>query len=127
MDICLNVYIGSGQMKKVCMLITKPPHSGEGAERICGISAHARASDMEVVIYLIGDGVLCAKRNQTGHMGHHVQTALAKGVEVVASRDDLLARGLAETQVEPGVEMVEDIEGRIVTDVMEHADRVISW
>jgi sulfur relay protein TusB/DsrH len=82
---------------------------------------------MDVTIYLIGDGVLCAKRNQTGHVGHHVHNALSNGVQVVASRDDLLARGLAETQVEQGVEMVDDIEGMIVTDVMEHADRVISW
>jgi len=56
-----------------------------------------------------------------------VHNALSNGVQVVASRDDLLARGLAETQVEQGVEMVDDIEGMIVTDVMEHADRVISW
>lgn len=114
-------------MEKLCMLITKPPHSGEGAERMCGISTTAKKEGMAVTIYLIGDGVLCAKKNQTGHIGVNIRTAIDNNVHVYASSMDLLARGLSGAHVEEGVEVVGDIEERYVVDVMEHATRVVSW
>ncbi|MCW4013894.1 MAG: DsrE family protein [Candidatus Bathyarchaeota archaeon] len=109
------------------MLITKPPHSGEGAERMCGISSAARLEGMEVSIYLIGDGVLCAKKNQRGHVGANIKLALETNVQVFASSMDLLARGLSGAQVEDGVKMVGNIEDMFVEDVMEHSTRVVSW
>jgi sulfur relay protein TusB/DsrH len=94
---------------------------------MCGISTAARLDGMDVSIYLIGDGVLCAKKNQVGHVGANIKNALENDVKVFASSQDLLARGLSELQVEQGVSVVGDIESIFVDDVMEHAARVISW
>lgn len=114
-------------MDYLCMLITKPPHSDEGAERMCGISNAARDRGMGVAVYLIGDGVLCAKRHQHGYVGAHIKRALERSMSVYASAQDLRARGIAETQVEKGIVITEDIEGRFLKDAMERASRVISW
>ena len=56
-------------MAKIALLITKPPHSDEGAERMCGISKRAKEREMDVTIYMLGDGVLCAKKDQKGYVG----------------------------------------------------------
>ena len=114
-------------MARACMLITKPPHSDEGAERICGISQRAKELDFEVAVYLLGDGVLCAKKGQSGHVGQNIRLALDNGIIVKASSRDLRARAIHEDDVESGVELLDDLEGAFVEDMMEHADRVISW
>ena len=119
-------YFGE-HMTRVCLLITKPPHSDEGAERMCGIARRAKERNMDVTVYFLGDGVLCAKKDQKGYVGKNMKIALENGVQIRASSGDLKARAIADDQVEPGVEIVEDLEGDFVLDVMENADRVISW
>lgn len=114
-------------MKRLVILITKPPHSDEGAERMCGVSKLATQKEKEVSIYLMGDGVLCAKRNQSGYVGTSIGDALRHGVEVYASKKDLYARGLSKERVEDKVTIVEDIEGHFLDDIMERSDKVISW
>ena len=114
-------------MTRICMLITRPPHSDEAAERMCGLSRRAAEREMEVAVYLMGDGVLCAKAGQKGHVGENVKLALQRGVEVRASRGDLRARAINDEQVEKGVEIVEDLAGAFVEDAMERAERVVSW
>ncbi len=114
-------------MAKICLLIMKPPHSDESAERMCGIAQRARERKDEVVVYLMGDGVLCAKKGQKGYVGKNLKMALENGVLIKASENDLSARAITSDHVEPGLEIVEDIEDEFVDDVMEHADRVISW
>ena len=114
-------------MTRICLLIMKPPHSDESAERMCGISQRAKERGMDVIVYLLGDGVLCAKKGQKGYVGKNLKKALENGVEIKASERDLSARAIKGDQVEPGVEIVEDLEGTFVEDVMENADRVISW
>lgn len=114
-------------MAKICLIITKPPHSDESAERICGITQAAIEKGMEVAVYLLGDGVLCAKKNQKGYIGRNIKTALENGAKIKAGENDLLARAIPEEHVESGIDMVTDIEGMLVEDIMENADRVISW
>jgi sulfur relay protein TusB/DsrH len=109
------------------MLITKPPHSDESAERMCGISQRAKERDMDVAIYMIGDGVLCAKKNQRGYIGQNMKMAIENGVSISASAKDLRARAIPSEQVEPGVEIVDDLEDNFIDDMMLNADRVISW
>ena len=118
---------GIVQMTKIALLITKPPHSDEGAERMCGISKRAKERDMDVTVYMLGDGVLCAKKNQKGYVGTNMKTALENGVSIKASANDLNARAIPKEQVEPKIEIVTDLEGEFVEDMMENADRVISW
>ena len=114
-------------MTRLCVLITKPPHSDEAAERICGISQRAKERDMDVAVYMMGDGVLCAKKGQVGYVGKNMKQAMENGVSIRASERDLIARAIPPEQVEVGVEIMNDIESTFVDDIMEHADRVISW
>ena len=114
-------------MTQVCLLITKPPHSDEGAERMCGISRRARERNMNVTVYLLGDGVLCAKKDQKGYVGQNMRTAIKNGVTIKASAKDLSARAMPSEQIEPGVKVVDDLEDAFIEDMMENADRVISW
>jgi sulfur relay protein TusB/DsrH len=82
---------------------------------------------MDVAIYLLGDGVLCAKKGQKGFLGECVKTALQNGISIKANIRDLQARAIFDDQVEPGIEILNDLEGAFVDDAMEKADRVISW
>jgi sulfur relay protein TusB/DsrH len=127
MDKCQKETRDCGHMVKVCLLIMKPPHSDESAERMCGIAKKAKEREDEVVVYLIGDGVLCAKKGQKGFVGENLKSALENGVNIKASEKDLSARAISSEYVETGVEIVGDIENELVEDVMENADRVISW
>lgn len=119
--------IGCVHMTNICLLITKPPHSDEGAERMCGISRRARERGFNVTVYMLGDGVLCAKKNQQGYVGKNMKEALKNGVTIKASAKDLQARAIPMEHLEPGVEAIEDFEDAFVEDIMENADRVISW
>ena len=114
-------------MTRICMLITKPPHSDEAAERICGLSRRAIEREIEVAVYLLGDGVLCAKKGQKGHVGENMRKALERKVPVKASGRDLKARAIKPDQVEDGIEIVDDLAGDFVEDVMERSDRVVAW
>ena len=114
-------------MTKFAMLITKPPHSDEGAQRMCGIAQRAKQRDMDVTVYFIGDGVLCAKKDQQGYVGQHMKESLKNGVSIKACANDLKARAIPPEQVEPGIEILENFEDTFIDDIMEHADRVVSW
>jgi len=108
-------------------MMTKTPRDDAGAEKMCGISKRAKERDMEVVIYFLGDGVFCTKRDQKGYIGENMKTALKNGVNLRASKKDLLARAITDDQVESGVEIISNFEEELITDIMERSDRVISW
>ena len=114
-------------MSRLCMLVMKHPHSEEEAGRMCGLLSIARSKGMDVGIYLIGDGVFCAKKGNRGLLGESLRSALAKGAEITASKRDLVSRAIGETDVEEGVKVLDDIEGTFVEDVMERSERVASW
>jgi sulfur relay protein TusB/DsrH len=114
-------------MTNIALLISKPPHSDEGAERMCGISHRAKERGMDVVVYFIGDGVLCTKKDQKGYVGKNMKTALENGVKLKASANDLNARAIPKDQVESGVEVIENFEEDFVVNIMESADKVITW
>jgi len=110
-------------MTKLCLLITKNPHSPEDVERFCGVARRAREKEMDVSVYLMGDGVYCAKRG-IGEVG--VLEMIGKGVKINVSAKDVKARALA-NRIAEGVDVLEDFEERFVHDMMEGSDRVISW
>jgi sulfur relay protein TusB/DsrH len=114
-------------MTRVVLLITKPPHSDEGAERMCGISKRAKELNMDVAVYMIGDGVLCAKKNQIGFIGKNMKLALENGVTITESGKDLKARAIPDDHIDPKIKIVDEIEDIFVNDMMQKADRVISW
>jgi len=114
-------------MKRICLLFMRVPHSEEEAGRMCGIANRAKERGMQVAVYLLGDGVLCAKKGPNKHIGQNIRTALEKGISIKASARDLRARAIPAEQVESEVEIIEDLEGVFVEDIMENADGVISW
>ena len=114
-------------MKRICLLIMKPPQSSEDAERMCGLAMRARMEEKEVAVYLLGNGVYCSKSGQKGSMGGSLRAALKQGVTIRAGEADLMARGITTEQVEPGVEILPDLEDTFVEDIMEKADRVVTW
>lgn len=109
-------------MNKICLLITKTPHSSEDRGRVFGPALLARERGDDVAVYLLGDAVYGAK---AGLKESGVREIISKGAQVRASAKDARARAL-ET-LEEGVELLEDFEKEFVTDMMENSDRVISW
>jgi len=94
---------------------------------MCGLLNAAKDRGWEVGVYLQGDGVYCAKKGQKGSLGVGLRNALQRKAEVYANRKDLLARAIPETNVEPGVKVLDGLEGQFVEDVMERSERTISW
>lgn len=114
-------------MSDVCLLITKPPHSDEGSERMCGIAHRAKEKGNDVTVFLLGDGVYCAKKGQKGRFGQNLQSALDAGITIKASKRDLEARAMPDGMVNEAVVVVEDLEKEFIIDTMENAKRVITW
>jgi predicted peroxiredoxin len=94
---------------------------------MCGVSKRAKEHGMEVVVYFLGDGVFCTKKNQKGYIGENMKNALKNGAILRASKKDLNARAISDDQVEPGIEIISNFEEEFITDMMEKSDRVISW
>jgi len=109
--------------ENICILITKPPHTSEGGKRVCGITRRARDKGMNVTIFLIGDGVLFAKRNLEGNM---VITP-DDFISIKAGMNDMLARGITPEMLDYRIEAVDDIEGKFVEDAMENSRLVFTW
>ncbi|MBN1786013.1 MAG: DsrE family protein [Candidatus Methanofastidiosa archaeon] len=108
---------------RICLLITKPPHTSEGGKRVCGLTRRARERGVSVAIYLIGDGVLFAKKNLEGN----VAITPDQFVSIRAGLNDLLARGITTDKLEYGIEAVEDIEDLFIEDAMEKSRLVVTW
>jgi sulfur relay protein TusB/DsrH len=115
------------QLSRLCLLIMKPPYNDDDTDRMCGLLSSAKGRGWDVVIYLLGDGVYCAKKGQRGYLGNSMMTALGKGAEINANLKDMLARAIPPENVMPGVKVLEDLEGAFIEDVMEKASRVVSW
>ena len=83
----------------------------------------ARMGGHQVAVYLIGDGVFCAIGK---HPSSKLSGLLPNGGEIYARKEDLEARGLF-SQVLAGVEIPSDFYDKLIEDVMEMADRVMSF
>jgi sulfur relay protein TusB/DsrH len=111
-----------GHMNKLCLLITKNPHSPADRERVFGPALLAREKGADVTVYLLGDAVYGAK---AGLKESGIKEIISKGAKVCAAARDVRARALK--SLEDGVEALEDFDKELVTDMMEDSDRVISW
>jgi len=112
-------------MTRFCLLLMKSPHSDEEERAVFGPLWEARGQGQEAALYLLGDGVLCAKKDS--HQGKGLKGLIEKGIEIKASTKDLRARAISKENVEPGILELDDLEGEFVTDMMERSQRVMSW
>jgi intracellular sulfur oxidation DsrE/DsrF family protein len=81
----------------------------------------------DVAIFLLGDGVLCARNGLGGDLGPSIADVLAKGAKVAASGRDVRARGIEPVELLKGVSVVDDLEGAFLDEAMEKAERVFAW
>ena len=93
------------------------------AEVCLNYASSARMGGHQVAVYLIGDGVFCAIGK---HPSSKLSGLLSNGGEIYARKEDLEARGLL-SQVLTGVAVPSDFYDKLIEDVMERADRVMSF
>ena len=110
---------------RVCILLMRKPISDEDSNRIVSLIKESPRS--EIAIYLLGDGVLCARKNQSGYHGALIREAMQMEADVRACARDLRARGISEDEVQVGIEIVEDFEGAFLEDALENSGGVYSW
>lgn len=77
----------------------------------------------EIIVYLIGNGVYCARRD-------HIQTnyiqSILKHANIYAFYDDLQARGISSEQLESGIKIFYKYQDMII-DMMENLDQVLCF
>jgi sulfur relay protein TusB/DsrH len=100
---------------KSCILLMKQPCT-EGESWRIGEAIRAKGD----TLFLLGDAVESGRKEYRGY-------ALSREAKVIASARDLRARGIETSELQEGIEIVEDIEGDFIDVMMEHADRVIAW
>lgn len=105
-------------------MLMRTPLSEEDSDRLF---SPAKEEGNDLSLYLLGDGVLCARRGQMGYHGAGVREAILRGARVKASARDLRARGVSREELMDGVVPTEDLEGELVEEVMNEAGRVFSW
>ncbi|MDD1768716.1 MAG: DsrE family protein [Methanomassiliicoccales archaeon] len=110
---------------RTCILLMRTSSSEEDSGRLFGLIRRAVGSD--IAIYLLGDGVLLARKGQKGYHADGINEALNKGAKVFACSRDLRARGILSGEIEAGIEATDDLEGVFIEDSMEKAGRVFSW
>ena len=109
---------------RTCILLMRSPGTKEDGERLLGIAAEAGP---DVTIFLLGDGVLCARRGLVGDLGPAIGDVLVKGGRISASGRDIRARGIDPSELLEGVAIDEDPEGAFLDEAMEKSERVFAW
>jgi len=108
-------------MKTVTLIISAPPYGSEGPYNALRLALTLSLA-AKVRLFLLGDGVWCAKRHQQPPAGHAkleemLGQALSREVQVIACGTCCGERGLGEDEVIPGVHLgtMEDLAEWILT------------
>ncbi|MDD1770741.1 MAG: DsrE family protein [Methanomassiliicoccales archaeon] len=109
---------------RTCILLMRSPGTREDGERLLGMAEDAAP---DVAIFLLGDGVLCARKGLADDLGSTIGAVLAKGGAVRASGRDIRARGIDPAELLKGISIEEDLEGGFLDEAMEKAGRVMAW
>jgi len=107
---------------KSCILLMKLPCT-EGESWRIGEAIRTKGD----TLFLLGEAVESGRKEYRGYASSIVSGALSREAKVIASARDLRARGIEASELQEGIEIVEDIEGDFINVTMEHADRVIAW
>ncbi|MBS7249893.1 MAG: hypothetical protein KIH08_04775 [Candidatus Freyarchaeota archaeon] len=107
-------------MLNVVSIIMNPPISERVAKAFIIINEMIRA-EANVTIYLIGDGVYC------GMKGMSLENISSESIRVLASKEDLEARGIQEDLLSQKVKCQYDLIGKMIVDIMESADRILCF
>lgn len=105
----------------VGFILTKTP-SQEGFQSfIKFINIYLGKNDVSV--YLLGNGVYCARN---GHVKSSQIREILQKARIHAYQGDLLARGIKNEQLIPGIEPFESYKTLILT-IMEETDQMLSF
>lgn len=77
----------------------------------------------EVSIYLVGNGVFCARK---WHLNQDKIVKLAEGSKIYAYSDDLMARGISRGDLIEGITIFDSYDDLVVA-MMENFDQVLSF
>ena len=77
----------------------------------------------EISIYLLGNGVFCARK---GHSKQDKIEKLIEGAKIYANASDLMARGISEENLIAGIKTISGYDG-LVVNIMEKFDQILSF
>ncbi|HID73471.1 MAG TPA: hypothetical protein EYP43_00305 [Thermoplasmata archaeon] len=106
-------------------VITKGPVETGIVEGILRAARHAQDAGRRVGVFLISDGVWLAKRGASNPASGLFRELIDGGAEISASGDHLMAAGIAEDDVIPGVTVTRRPYRTMVELVMESWGRVV--
>jgi len=101
-------------------ILTKSP-SEQGFKTFIDYSQVYITND-QISIYLIGNGVYCARKN----FFNHDLEMIFKNSKVYVSFNDLKARGIENEQITDGLILFSQYDD-MITDIMENFNQVISF
>jgi sulfur relay (sulfurtransferase) complex TusBCD TusD component (DsrE family) len=107
-------------------VITKTPTESQkvlGALKLANKALEERKS---VGLFLLSDGVWCAKKNQKNTAIKYLINILEKGGSVIASGENLEAAGIDNNDVLKGIQISEKPYGDLVDLIMEKWRRVVT-
>lgn len=104
----------------VAVILTKSP-SEQGFQTFMDF-AQLYAHNDQISIYLVGNGVYCARKN---YQNHDLER-LFKNSKVYVYGDDLKARGIEDRQLKEGLMVFHQYDD-LVMDVMENFHQVVSF
>ena len=110
---------------RLTLILTKPPSFSSILNTCMKLALLAVSNNHEIGVYLIGDGVFCAKVGQM--TAENLGKLVLYGGNVFVCKEDLEARGLVKNDLIPGAEILSNIFECLVDDVMEKSQRVICF
>lgn len=110
---------------RIGFVLTKAPLESGLVETALRTAAAARGRGDAVGFFLLSDGIWLAKKGARNTAADLFARLIAGGARAMASRDHLLAAGIAEGDVMEGVEVTNKPYPSLVEHVMELWDRVV--
>ena len=109
---------------RLTIILTRTPHASRTLETYVKLALLACSREHSVAVYLVGDGVYCARKGQNS--ANYLERLSKFGGELFLRKEDIEARGLDVDKLIEEVEVPVDFYGKLVDDIMEKSDRVIS-
>lgn len=112
--------------RDIGFVITKAHLESGLVHNALGIAENAIQQGKTVGIFLISDGVWLVKKNQQNHVAERFVKLLDSGMQVIASKEHLMAAGISDDDVLEGVTITKRVYKDLVTNVMENWKKVMS-
>jgi len=112
--------------RDIGFVVTKPPLESGLVSNMLSIAKSSIDQGKSVGMFLISDGVWLVKKNQKNHVVEKFENILKGGATVIVSGEHLEAAGISGEEIIEGVTVSKKIYKDLVTNVMEHWDKVMT-